>query len=277
MPYQTVDSDNQQEVDEALDADDLKTRRFLVIIPSLEQCFLRCIDGWDGIEYLRDTIIPSRACFWVIGCNTWAWQFLDVVCQTSAYFNRVQQLPPLDGEDIQDWLATVADSVLEHCASTENPVASDLSDLDDEGQRSYWEAIAKEACHHDAVAARLWLSSLRMPKDVLEGKEVPTLTLEQHALTDLGVCRSQRHISLPSLPSLSNLDRYLLYSLLIHGAMSRSHLSLSLGEPESQLQSHVQRLLREGVLESRRGLLSVQAIYYEALRSELSNNNFVVS
>lgn len=53
----------------------LEQRQTLVIIPCLEQCFLRCIGGWEGIETLRDITIQNRHCFWIMSCNHWAWTF----------------------------------------------------------------------------------------------------------------------------------------------------------------------------------------------------------
>jgi hypothetical protein len=63
---------------------------------------------------------------------------------------------------------------------------------------------------------------------------------------------------------------------MIHGAMSRPHLALSLGESESQVQAQVQRLLREQVLVQGKGVLSIRAVHYTKLKAELANNNFFV-
>ncbi|MEM8781000.1 MAG: MarR family transcriptional regulator, partial [Cyanobacteria bacterium P01_G01_bin.49] len=52
----------------------------LFIIPNISWCFLRCVDGLDTIDYLQHSVFQDRSRFWLIGCNNWAWQYLDRVC-----------------------------------------------------------------------------------------------------------------------------------------------------------------------------------------------------
>ena len=49
----------------------------LMVIPRLEWCFLRCINGLEAIEVLRDLVAGDSSHFWLIGCNSWAWQYLE--------------------------------------------------------------------------------------------------------------------------------------------------------------------------------------------------------
>ena len=39
----------------------------VVIIPNLSWCFLRCVDGLEGIDYLQDVLLQDDSRFWVIG------------------------------------------------------------------------------------------------------------------------------------------------------------------------------------------------------------------
>lgn len=254
----------EQEEGDRTEVDQLGDRQTLLVIPSLDQCFLRCIGGWDGIEYLRDLSIRNRNCFWVVGCSHWAWNYLDFVCQISAYFSEVVPLPDLDGDLLQDWLDPVAKTVVE----IEHPE-------DEEGDRqSYWKNLASQSSRVSTIAVQLWLQSLHLHKDDLEAAQ--DLTDEELVEEKLPFKLHEMQPVLPSLPSLNVIDRYILHSLLIHNYATHAHLALSLGEPESQIQSRVQRLLRERVLELRQGKLSVRAIYYAKLKTELANNNFFV-
>ncbi|MGB3496430.1 MAG: hypothetical protein WBA57_27130 [Elainellaceae cyanobacterium] len=254
------------EVDQLGDqlGEQLGDRLTLLVIPSLDQCFLRCIGGWDGIEYLRDLSIRNRNCFWVVGCSHWAWNYLDFVCQISAYFSEVTPLPDLEGDMLQDWLDPIAKTVIEIEHSEE-----------DEGDRQpYWKNLASQSSRVSSIAVQLWLQSLHIQKDDLEAAQ--DLTDEKLTEGKLPFKLHETPPVLPSLPSLNVIDRYILHSLLIHNYATHAHLALSLGEPESQIQSRVQRLLRERVLELRQGKLSVRAIYYAKLKTELANNNFFV-
>ena len=80
----------------------------LLCLANLDQCFLRCIDGWSGIERLRQVAQERRDRFWLLGCNSWAWTFLDHVSQISSYFPDAMTLPPLDGAALREWLSPVA-------------------------------------------------------------------------------------------------------------------------------------------------------------------------
>lgn len=266
-PYTQLDPDNQEDADEQLDPDSLDARQTVVLIPSLEQCFLRCIGGWEGIEYLRDVAIHHRHCFWVIGCSHWAWNFLDFVCQVSAYFSEIKPLPELSGEMLKEWLDPVVKTVIAVQAKTD----------EDDDRPDYWHSLANKALGVSTIAVNLWLQSLRIaPELVADGDKSPDLTLNHDDPDDEELTLHEVKPSLPSFPSLNHGDRYILHSLLIHGRMTRAHLAFSLGQREGQIQSQIQALLRAGLLDRNDGCLSVQASHYVRLKTELANNNFFV-
>ncbi|MEQ9550307.1 MAG: MarR family transcriptional regulator [Coleofasciculus sp. G3-WIS-01] len=266
--YSQIDVKNPKDTGDLIEADSLDDRKTLMMIPCLDQCFLRCIGGWNSIEYLRDMIIHNRNCFWVIGCNHWAWDFLDFVCQISAYFSEVKPLPELDGAMIQTWLNPIAKTIVEPDA---------IEDSEDNLGQAYWRTLASQSSGVSSIAVGVWLNSLRIERDQLEDGNLSQLNLSETATTNkTRFTLRQTTPTLPSLPSLTGIDRYLLHSLLIHGQMSHTHLALSLGEAESQIQAQIQGLLRAGVLASSNGMLSVRAAHYAKLKIELTNNNFFV-
>lgn len=268
-PYTQLDPDNQEDTDEQLDPDSLDARQTVVLIPSLEQCFLRCIGGWESIEYLRDVAINHRHCFWVIGCSHWAWNFLDFVCQVSAYFSEIKPLPELNGEVLKTWLDPVVKTVIAAQAKVDKNV--------DEERPDYWKSLASKALGVSTIAVNLWLQSLRIaPELVPDGDKSLDLTLDNDDPDAEELTLHEVKPSLPSFPSLDHGDRYLLHSLLIHGRMTRAHLAFSLGQREGQIQSQIQSLLRVGLLDRSDGCLSVQAAHYVRLKTELANNNFFV-
>ena len=72
----------------------------LVVIPCLEFCFLRHIHGLDGIEFLRSRIFKDHSRFWLIGCNTLTWQYLDHIYSINSYFEKTLVLPNLEGAEL---------------------------------------------------------------------------------------------------------------------------------------------------------------------------------
>jgi len=219
----------------------------MIIIPSLEQCFLRRIGGWEAIIWLRENIVNTSDCFWLIGCNPWAWIFLDYVCQLSAYLEARMSLPALSGDDLQQWL---------------NPVTSSLIPEEEDKQSSFfWTTLASLSEGNSEIAIQLWLRSIQV-----------SIPQETDKITELKLTTP----SLPKLPALSANDRYLLHSILLHSRIARSQLALSLGEKEDSIQGNIQILRREELIKEEAGLLMVNPIYYRQIKQDLAQNNFLI-
>ncbi|MBX2862406.1 MAG: hypothetical protein KTR27_02540 [Leptolyngbyaceae cyanobacterium MAG.088] len=277
----------------------------IVVVPRLEQLFLRCIQGWEGIEYLQNLTTRDTSRFWVFGCNYWAWAFLDRVCQVSAYLEQPFCLPELSGEDLKAWLSPVVEASLTMPESDESVQIEAVSD-------SYWNTLSNASSGIGATAARLWLASLRSREKVddestsgetnrsetgsretntsqngIDKKRTDDSASEESGDAESGDegsgSKKQPLTTLvtikPTLPSLIGLDvmdRYVLHTLLIHGDMTRSHLALSLGEAERKIRARLQVLRREGIILQRGRRLSIHPAYYPKLYSELKNNNFLI-
>ncbi len=281
-PYPQIDTNQVTAVDDPETTDGLDQRYTLVVIPCLEQYFLRCIGGWDSIELLRNSAIHNPHCFWLIGCNRWAWDYLNFVCQIGADFSEVQALPQLDAAALQEWLGDLANPQmrLRPTASERqnSPTDTDATTVAERSQ-SYWATLASQSEGISQVAAHLWLQSLRTRQGAVNGESTQTdQTADQSAATSSESLPTLYQVqpSLPPLPSLTPFDRYLLHAILIHGSMTRPHLALSLGEAESQIQSRIQWLLRAGILKRYKGALTVKASHYVKLKVELANNSFLV-
>ncbi|MBF2057318.1 MAG: MarR family transcriptional regulator [Cyanobacterium sp. T60_A2020_053] len=261
--------ENQQESEEK--QEDLEQRISLIIIPNLDQCFLRAIGGWESIIILRNIVVDNPHCFWLMGCNHWAWNFLDLVCQIKAYFGEGLPLPSLTGEELGHWLEDLAPTTIEaQFWKNLNLSQDDSSNVSEEERRkTYWHDLAIESQGVSSIAVSLWLQSLRLAKEVVENENINDLNIENLDFRQVKPC-------LPMLPPLSSTERYLLHAVLIHGRINRPHLALSLGESESHIEAKIQNLLRLGVLQKRLGALVVQPAYYEKVKNELANNNFFV-
>ena len=85
--------------------EDKMTELNLAIIPNLSWCFLRSVEGLEGIDYLQDTLLRDRSQFWIIGSGQVGWDYLNSALKLDAYCGSVMDLPSLTGEQIQDWLS----------------------------------------------------------------------------------------------------------------------------------------------------------------------------
>ena len=76
----------------------------LAIIPNLSWCFLRSVEGLEGIDYLQDTLLRDRSQFWIIGSGQVGWDYLNSALKLDAYCGSVMFLPNLTGDQLRHWL-----------------------------------------------------------------------------------------------------------------------------------------------------------------------------
>lgn len=239
--------------------------RQVVVIPALEQCFLRCIHGWTSIEDLQKRIVQDRSRFWIIGCSTWAWAFLDRVCHIGAYLEQSQRFPKLSPKDLREWLSPLlkeAVMVMDAPRSAGKPKET--------GDRTaYWKDLADLSEGLSTIAAELWLRSVGIREEDLPQAEDAAL-----APGDLLLCLQKPF--LPRLASLSQADRYLVHAVLLHGGLTQQQLAVSLGDSDTEVRSRVQVLRRARVLQQQDGVLTLRPGHFPRLRTELKSNNFLV-
>ena len=241
----------------------------VIVIPNLSWCFLRSIDGLEGIEYLQ-----SRLCdgfsdrFWIIGSGQVGWEYLNSVCNLEAYSGKVLLLPALDAEQLQQWF----EPIIEELAITfENPALNkQILESHKDNQTNYFERLAKISNGVSIVAVQAFLKSIHY----LEGEKADEFTEEAENSQSVIVAKMPK---LPDLPDLESADRYLLYSLLLHGDLTISGLAESLGDEKSEVQARVQRLRHQGVVEQRHKVIKINPIYYPLVKRELANNNFAIN
>lgn len=233
----------------------------LVIIPNLSWCFLRCVEGLDGIDYLQDLLLRDRSRFWVIGSDQVAWQYLKSVFNLQAYCSEAITLPELDGEQLQTWLEPIVEE-LEITFATPS-LDSQLFDEDKSPKTQYFENLANVSEGVSTVAVQVFLNSITYQSP------------EEETELASGILEAETP-NLPDLPPLEQQDYYLLYSLLLHGDMTFNALAQSLGDEHFAVQDRVQILRRKGVIEQRNQVLKINSIHYPKLKQRLANNNFII-
>ncbi|MDJ0518475.1 MAG: hypothetical protein QNJ74_20200 [Trichodesmium sp. MO_231.B1] len=238
----------------------------LVVIPCLEFCFLRQIHGLDGIEFLRNRIFQDHSRFWLIGCNSLTWQYLDHVYNIKSYFEKTPSLPTLTGEEILEWLTPVI-----------NQMEFKNNDQDEEKQiakiKENFDYLSYVSQGLSSVAAQLWLQSLSLAN--LENINTQNVnTQAEDTETILVEYKKIKSLDLPE-SELTADDRYLLFSMLLHKEINLSDLALSLGEPESIIQFQIEKLLRLGIIQRLNNLFSVHPAHYLKLCRYLKKYNFI--
>ncbi|MGK7910687.1 MAG: hypothetical protein AB4050_04275 [Synechococcus sp.] len=287
-------SDRMLPDDRGLGEDD-EMQQLGIVLPELDQYFVRCIEGMEGVLYLRKEVQKDPHRFWVIGCNHWAWEYLGIVSKMDSYFDRTVSLPALTGQELRHWLTPAR----QHLRISLPKVES----LNPSADMAYFDSLARVTGGLSSVAARLWLSSLQLvssKKNTVSKGSLAGAALAGATLTGASLAEASSPVSVqttqttqlerpdplrldllrPTAPkpaSLSAGDRYLLYSLLLHNGLQFWHLALSLGETESLVQARVKGLQRQGIIEQRSRNWYVRPEYYPSLRSTLAGNNFLVA
>ncbi|NEP17751.1 MAG: hypothetical protein F6J97_12745 [Leptolyngbya sp. SIO4C1] len=243
----------------------------LGLIPCLDHYFLRCVDGLEAIEVLRNAVVERTDCFWLIGCNHWAWQFLDRICYLEAYLEKTMALPQIQPQQVKHWLYELISAIeIEPFETDPDADAKVSEDWDSAAEKAFFHDIVDTAAGIAHVAAYVWLNSLSYE---LNDPDVDQPSAD--SVEPLGrVKRSQ--VKLPKLPSLDAADRYLLYAILLHGSLSSQHLMQSLAEPAGRVQAQLQKLKRQDVVEQYRSGWRVNPSYYLSLKKHLMRNNFLV-
>ncbi|MDJ0735769.1 MAG: hypothetical protein QNJ47_17185 [Nostocaceae cyanobacterium] len=258
--------------------DSLSQRKFIVIIPDLSYCFLRCVDGLEAIDYIQEMVVKYRSIFWLIGCNNWAWQYLDCACKIGAYFENTYSLPTLKDIEIKDWLNPILQTIdLNFNDSRNQEDDSKLGDDEREkwnskSEKKYFGSLADMSLGISTIAAQLWLRSLAIKKKKSEEDENENTEIESNDSDSMFL----QWAKLPDLPNLTKDDLYLLFSLCLHNTINVPDLALSLGEPESRVQAQVQVLKHVGIIEQKQGILMLNPVYYPRLKRHLVNNHFLV-
>ncbi|WP_414624906.1 ArsR family transcriptional regulator [Calothrix sp. CCY 0018] len=237
----------------------------IVVISNLSWCFLRCVDGLDGIDYLQDVLLQDDSRFWVIGGGKVSWEYLNYVSHFKAYCGESLELPELTGEQLQEWFEPIVSELDIHFAKPNIEFPNNNEDPESYKSR-YFDRLASVSEGVNTVAAQVFLRSMRY-----EVKETDDDKNEKAE----GILEAQ-YPELPTLPRLNADEHYIIYSLLLHGDLTLSALSESLGDDKNLVKGQIQMLRRKGLIEQKNQILTINPIHYPRLKSELANNNFII-
>ena len=229
------------------------SEREIVVIPCLEQCFLRSVEGLDGVDYLREHLLSASSRFLILGMGRVSWRYLQTIYRLESYSSQVTHLSQLSDQQLSKWLNPIYTQLNIQFKSPS--LQSQLTTDEPNWREKYFECLAKESEGIDSVAAQLFLDSLQ--------------TNERE---EIEVARPQKS----DLPELEGEDVYLLYSLLLHRMLTEQELALSLGVMPQQLKARIQVLRRSGVVEKQGDELHLNPVYYPAVVTRLEGDNFLV-
>lgn len=233
----------------------------IMVLPNLSWCFLRSLEGLEGIEYLQHQLSDGfRDRFWIIGSGQVGWEYLNSVSNIEAYCGEVFTMPALTAEQLQEWF----EPIVEDLDITFDAPSLDRQILkgDIDHKKHYFERLADISQGVSTVAVQGFLKSIQYQQADKE--------------QDFKARVVAKIPKLPQLPELESADRYILYSILLHGDLTISALAESLGDKRSAVQAKVQLLRHRGIIEQRGKTIKINPVHYPDIKRELASNNFAI-
>ena len=232
----------------------------VMVIPNLNWCFLRSMDGLDGIDYLQKMLLHDSDRFWIIATGEVTWDYLNSISDLEADCGRVAPLPKLDRDSLREWLKPILKEL--NITFADPRLESQILEGDKDEETTYFEDLTSVSRGISVIALQAFLASIVY--------EPPDEDNQQQA-----VIQAQSP-ELPNLPDLESAHHYLLYFLLLHGDITLSALAHSIGDSESKVRKRIKFLRNQGLVEEQGEILKINPIYYPKLKQELVNNNFVI-
>ncbi|WP_147418153.1 hypothetical protein [Salinisphaera sp. Q1T1-3] len=246
----------------------------LLVIPALEDWFVRHTHGLDTLRQLLDTLDRLDRHV-LIGCNSWAWQYLSRAVAADAVLGPAETFQAFDAHRLRAWFNEISQGA-EHgpvcfrdARSGDDIMALDAQDEPHEMLIS----LAARSRGIPWVAWRLWRRSLRRridPED--DAHDAPAAVSDADEQT-LWVIALEEF----SLPGADNDDTlFLLHALLIHGALTPDLLRAVL--PITQAMQRLPALVAAGIVTRHEdGRLACAPAAYPAIRAGLTTAGFPIA
>ncbi|MFO8085373.1 MAG: hypothetical protein R6U27_13755 [Desulfobacterales bacterium] len=204
----------------------------LWVIPDLEKLFLRHTKGLDLVRRLFNGLFTGEMGQGAIGCDTWAWAFLDHVLK--ARFFPVMILQAFQVQQMTAFFADVISAGSEsHTVFRQTgdgkpvliPFSLPGSDSQTETKTSPWIKEMTDYCRgNPGIALEYWRQSLRTMASK-ENNEKPIKFNDDFSDKKTLWVTAWNKLTSPSIPNDLNRDHTrLLYTLLIHGGLSEKLL-----------------------------------------------------
>ena len=175
--------------------------RRVILIEDIERMFTRTVGGYGGLLALCRVISQTdRQHFWVVGCSSQAWRFLQRVYDVRQSFAHLFELPRWSGAELKVMLMarTRAAGLNVGFEAAEGTNSSEIVKTE-EGYFRYLE----EFCDgNPAASLHYWRESLCVPREESELDAAVQLFDRRHAA---------------ALEALSDRQRFILNAIVQHG------------------------------------------------------------
>ncbi len=259
-----------------------ESNREILVIPHLEDWYLRHEQGLMHLRLLLQQLLASQNRV-LIGCDSWAWAFLQHAIGIESVLGPPLTLAPLDAGRLDRWFRSTLplSQYAFRQSGNEQPIFPELPDAGRKkrGDKSVRQVeipdflydLAVKSRGNPGVAQATWNASLRTRDPRSETS--PTVSAESsHAFWLV----SPNELTPPQLPL--NGDRvhlFILHALLLHGGLSLSSLLMVLPFSRDEIQRRISELCGASILEEQDEELRVTLLAYPIVRRDLQSEGFL--
>lgn len=266
----------------ALSETENETNTEILIVPHLEKWYLRHEDGLAPVRPLVDHVITRRTRV-LIGCDSWAWAFLQHAIGIEDILGPPLTLAPLDAARIDAWFRhTLPLKQIEfRRTSNEEPLFPELQETGKRneherstlpnGRSDILNSLAVNARGNPGVARANWNACLRTLNP--DSDASPTFAREPGSL--LWVVSPDK-LTPPQFPLDSDrMHRFVLHAVLLHGGLSFASLAAILPFSRDEIHRRVSELCRARILDEQNDVLRVHLVAYPMVRRDLQSEGFL--
>lgn len=236
-----------------------------IVIPRLEDFFVRHHNGLHLIRSMLANINRANQQI-LIGCNAWAWHFLQAAIFADKILPAPHTLKPYDANRLKHWLRSMVEDDSDSELKLKFYGRYNQDDDADTPSKFYFQlaALSRGA---PWIAWAMLRARLELEPDDAELSHRQRQQAED--VTNLWISPTMER-SIPH--QLRSAGQLVLHSLLIHGPMTMDELQITL--PSISDFNVVHGLQRLGLLEFDQQKFRCAAAMYHTIRSELSTAGF---
>lgn len=263
-----LDISGAESVQDIINAINNWNSRKVINIESIQNCFVRNLNGYEAIEKLCYLISETkRQVFWVVSCSRYAWRFLDKTVQLSEYFTHLTTTDVLNADEIKKVILNRHRSsgyTLHFEASSDMLKSRSYRRLMDQEekaqeylQENYFKKLTELAEGNASVAMIFWIRSIREFDDTY--------------------CYV-RPLEFTSVEMIEDLGSQVLFNLaafVLHDTLTDVQLSMVMDRTKEESRLMLNRLESRGLLVEKEGAYAINHLMYRQIVRVLKECNII--
>jgi hypothetical protein len=250
------------------------------VLPSLERCYLRHADGLTVVRKFFERALSGRLGFGLVGCDSWAWSFLQKVW----FFPQAEviTLQAFDSDRLKVYFGELAlSSVPGPLRFRDSDSGKDVLPASDtekgaiSATSSFLKQLAAQSRGIIGIAWTYWRDSLYVEPDETENPE-PHEETDEHSIPKNTIWL-RAGLKEPTIPAGPNHDMaFVLHCLLLHNGLPLNLLVKLLPMSQGVITSTLLLLESANLVEEHNNVWRVSALGYPTVRQFLKNNDYGV-